>query len=50
MGTLTARENIMFSANLRLEKHISIDKKIQMVNEVIQELGLEDCAETRVYF
>ena len=48
MGTLTVRENIMFSANLRLRKHISAKQKKQMVEDTIQELGLDRCADTKV--
>ena len=48
MGTLTVRENITFSANLRLGKHIPIKQKKEMVDDTIQELGLDRCADTKV--
>jgi len=45
-GTLTVRENLMFSANVRLPIQLSSKAKIDIVNEVIMELGLEKCANT----
>uniref|UniRef100_A0A671PIS5 ATP-binding cassette sub-family G member 2-like n=1 Tax=Sinocyclocheilus anshuiensis TaxID=1608454 RepID=A0A671PIS5_9TELE len=49
MGTLTVRENLAFSANLRLSRkeYSSADKKMR-VDSVIQELGLKDCADTKI--
>jgi ATP-binding cassette subfamily G (WHITE) protein 2 len=47
-GTLTVRENLMFSANVRLPTQLSSKSKIDIVNEVIMELGLETCANTIV--
>lgn len=49
MGTLSVRENLLFSANLRLNtKHYSSEDKNRKVNEIIQDLGLIDCADTKV--
>ncbi|ELU14850.1 hypothetical protein CAPTEDRAFT_178643 [Capitella teleta] len=48
MGTLTVRENILFSANLRLPSTVSEKEKEVRVDEVISELGLEKCADTKV--
>lgn len=49
MGTLSVRENLLFSANLRLsQKHHSPEDKNRKVDEIIQELGLTDCAETKI--
>jgi len=48
MGMLTVRENIQFSAALRLPKTMSREKRNQRVEEVIYELGLNKCASTRV--
>ncbi|ESO03400.1 hypothetical protein HELRODRAFT_192026 [Helobdella robusta] len=48
MGTLTVRENFMFSANLRLPKSISKEEKIRKVDNAIYELGLTQCADSRV--
>ncbi|XP_051993208.1 broad substrate specificity ATP-binding cassette transporter ABCG2-like [Xyrauchen texanus] len=49
MGTLTVRENLLFSGNLRLprKQHSTIDKK-KKIDSIIQELGLEDCADTKI--
>ncbi|XP_072512853.1 broad substrate specificity ATP-binding cassette transporter ABCG2b [Salminus brasiliensis] len=49
MGTLTVRENLLFSANLRLPRqNYSSDDKEKKVTNIIQELGLEDCAHTKI--
>jgi len=48
MGTLTVRENLMFSANLRLPQSMSSDEKADRVDEAIEELGLDKCADTKV--
>uniref|UniRef100_UPI00398F6165 broad substrate specificity ATP-binding cassette transporter ABCG2-like n=1 Tax=Pristiophorus japonicus TaxID=55135 RepID=UPI00398F6165 len=49
MGTLTVRENLEFSANLRLSrKEYTFEEKQQKVNRVINELGLQDCANTKI--
>ncbi len=45
-GTLTIRENLFFSANLRLSKTVSTREKIDRVLSVITDLGLESCADT----
>ncbi|CAF2413676.1 unnamed protein product [Rotaria sp. Silwood2] len=47
-GTLTVRENLAFSANVRLPRNISSKEKIAIVNRVIRQLGLEKCADSRV--
>lgn len=48
-GTLSVRENLQFSANLRLppDKNNNAEKKLK-VDAVIQELGLQDCADTKI--
>ncbi|MBN3270613.1 ABCG2 protein, partial [Polyodon spathula] len=49
MGTLTVRENLEFSANLRLSRReFSVEDKKLKVNAVIRELSLQDCADTKV--
>lgn len=47
-GTLTVRENLLFSANLRLPKTISSQEKLARVLRIISDLGLESCADTRM--
>uniref|UniRef100_A0A8C6K9U6 ATP-binding cassette, sub-family G (WHITE), member 2a n=1 Tax=Nothobranchius furzeri TaxID=105023 RepID=A0A8C6K9U6_NOTFU len=48
MGTLTVRENLTFSAALRLPSSISQQEKDQKVNKLIQELGLGRVADSKV--
>ncbi|XP_030643909.1 ATP-binding cassette sub-family G member 2-like [Chanos chanos] len=48
MGTLTVRENLRFSAALRLPSTISEMEKEARVNHLIQELGLSKVADARV--
>ncbi|CAM4828071.1 unnamed protein product [Rotaria magnacalcarata] len=46
--TLTIRENLLFSANIRLPRDISHVERIERVIRVISDLGLESCADTTV--
>lgn len=48
MGTMTVRENLSFSAALRLPKHYTKKEREKRVNQTIQDLGLFACADTRV--
>ncbi|PIK50784.1 ATP-binding cassette transporter subfamily G member 2a [Apostichopus japonicus] len=48
MGTLTVRENLEFSASLRLPMSVSKEEKSKRVNDIIEELGLTKCAETKI--
>ncbi|CAK8686948.1 unnamed protein product [Clavelina lepadiformis] len=49
MGTLTVRENLAFSANLRLSsKRFDKQAKKDKVDHVINQLGLQACADTLV--
>ena len=48
MGTLSVRENLTFSAALRLPGSVSKSEREKRVDDVISELGLQDCAETKV--
>nr|XP_057942876.1 broad substrate specificity ATP-binding cassette transporter ABCG2b isoform X2 [Doryrhamphus excisus]XP_057942881.1 broad substrate specificity ATP-binding cassette transporter ABCG2b isoform X2 [Doryrhamphus excisus]XP_057942889.1 broad substrate specificity ATP-binding cassette transporter ABCG2b isoform X2 [Doryrhamphus excisus] len=49
MGTLTVRENLLFSANLRLDPqcHSASEKRSRVV-AIIDDLGLTDCADTKI--
>jgi ATP-binding cassette subfamily G (WHITE) protein 2 len=47
-GNLTVRENLIFSANLRLSENVSSTDKNAIVDEVIGQLGLEKCADSKV--
>ncbi|XP_023964409.2 broad substrate specificity ATP-binding cassette transporter ABCG2-like [Chrysemys picta bellii] len=49
MGTLTVRENLQFSASLRLPQSRNSEAEKQLkINAVIQELGLQECADTKI--
>lgn len=48
MGMLTVHENIEFSAALRLLRNTTSSQRCKKVNEVIADLGLSACANTRV--
>jgi hypothetical protein len=48
MGTLSVRENLHFSAALRLPSSTTKQERIARVNKVIKELGLQYCADTKV--
>ncbi|KAF7663306.1 hypothetical protein LDENG_00213550 [Lucifuga dentata] len=49
MGTLTVRENLLFSANLRLNpQHYSSSDKQSRVDAIIQDLSLTGCADTKI--
>ena len=48
MGTLSVRENIAFSASLRLRASLSIREKREKVQEVINKLGLTRVADTLI--
>mmetsp|Transcript_7675 Transcript_7675/g.11613 ORF Transcript_7675/g.11613 Transcript_7675/m.11613 type:complete len:668 (-) Transcript_7675:475-2478(-) len=47
-GVLTVRENLYYSAMLRLPNTMSRAEKLQRVEETIEELGLSHCANTKV--
>ncbi|NXS02098.1 ABCG2 protein, partial [Oxylabes madagascariensis] len=48
MGTLTVRENLNFSAALRLPKSVKEREKSERVNQIIKELGLSKVADSKV--
>lgn len=48
MGTLTVRENLKFSAALRLPKSVKEKEKNERVNQIIKELGLSKVADSKV--
>ncbi|CAF1485118.1 unnamed protein product [Adineta steineri] len=47
-GVLTVRENIAFSANLRLPCSMTRTERLERVEKVIEQLGLKECANTRM--
>ena len=50
MGTLTVKENLFFSAALRLPTRMTWAERKRRVEKVLNELGLTDCANTKVPF
>ena len=48
MGTLTVRENLQFSAALRLPSTMTNHEKNERINVVLQELGLAKVADSKV--
>lgn len=48
MGTLTVRENLRFSAALRLSSSVHQSEKEARVNHLIEELGLAKVADSKV--
>eukprot|EP00727_Mastigamoeba_balamuthi_P000745 m51a1_g10668 hypothetical protein (738) ;mRNA; r:11091-13539 len=47
-GVLTVRENLRYSAMLRLPSDVSAEQREKLVEDVIAELGLRKCADTKV--
>ena len=48
LGTLTVRENLRFSAALRLPSSVPQSEKEARVNRLIKELGLAKVADSKV--
>jgi ABC-type multidrug transport system ATPase subunit len=48
MATATPREALTFSATMRLPSTVSLQKIDQLVNKLLDELGLTDCADVMI--
>lgn len=48
LPTLTVRETLRYSADLRLPPSTTSEERHRVVEEVILELGLKECADTRI--
>lgn len=48
IGTLTVRESVHYSANLRLPRNMKSAERRAIVESTIVEMGLQDCADTPV--
>lgn len=46
VGTMTVREQLTFRAMLRMDKRKHAHERLQKVDEVLHELGLQKCADT----
>ncbi|KAG8529412.1 uncharacterized protein KY384_006049 [Bacidia gigantensis] len=46
--SLTVRETLQYGAELRLSSSMTAKERYQVVEEVILELGLKDCADTKI--
>ena len=47
-STLTVKENIAFSAYVRLSADTTAEEREKRINDVVIKMNLEDCADTRV--
>lgn len=48
MGTLTVRETLVYSANLRLPSRMTREEISKVVEGTIIQLGLEECADSKI--
>ncbi|KAI6357884.1 hypothetical protein MCOR25_007533 [Pyricularia grisea] len=48
LPTLTVRETLRYSADLRLPPSTTTEERMRVVEQVILELGLKECADTRI--
>ena len=48
LPSLTVRETLLYAASLRLPSSTTSQQRSQLVEEIILELGLKECADTRV--
>ncbi|KXJ90620.1 P-loop containing nucleoside triphosphate hydrolase protein [Microdochium bolleyi] len=48
LPTLTVRETLLYAARLRLPSPATHDDRVRVVEEVIRELGLKECSNTRI--
>ncbi|KAF2898581.1 hypothetical protein ILUMI_07595 [Ignelater luminosus] len=48
VGTLTVKEHLIFQALVRMDKHIPYKQRIKRVEEVMSELGLNECENTLI--
>ncbi len=48
VGVMTVKENILFSANMRLPIHMPYEEKLKRVDHAIEMCGLTKVANTRI--
>ena len=49
-STLTVKENIAFSAFIRMSADITKENREKTVNDVLEKMNLEDCAHRKVSY
>jgi ABC-type multidrug transport system ATPase subunit len=48
LGTATVRETLVYAAMLLLPRSRSVEEKMEIVEDVIEEMDLKGCADTRI--
>ncbi|XP_050698091.1 protein white-like isoform X2 [Eriocheir sinensis] len=48
IGLITVREQLIFQAMVRMDRHLTYSQRMTRVDEVISELGLTKCADTKI--
>ncbi|XP_063889214.1 protein white-like isoform X3 [Scylla paramamosain] len=48
IGLITVREQLIFQAMVRMDRHLTYYQRMSRVDEVISELGLTKCADTKI--
>ena len=49
-STLTVKENIAFSAFIRMSADITKENREKRVNDILEKMNLEDCAHRKVSY
>ena len=49
-STLTVKENIAFSAFIRMSAETTTEERQKRIQDVLEKMKLEDCANTRVKY
>ena len=49
-STLTVKENIAFSAFIRMSANSTVEEREERIRDVLEKMNLEECADTRVSY
>ena len=49
-STLTVKENIVFSAFIRMSAETTTAEREERVHDILKKMNLEECADTRVKY
>jgi len=49
-STLTVKENIAFSAFIRMSANSTAKEREQRIHDILEKMNLEECADTRVNY